>query len=73
MVTLLEIEAAAKALPQEQKWTLLSWLASQLQDRPLGTPAPHSILDIPPVSVGGVIRLPHPDDDLLGEMLENRL
>jgi hypothetical protein len=33
---------------------------------------PHSILDIPPVSVGAVIRPSTSDDDLLGEMLEGR-
>ena len=33
---------------------------------------PHSILDIPPVSVGAVLRPLTADDDLLGEMLEGR-
>jgi hypothetical protein len=33
---------------------------------------PHSILDIPPVSVGAVLRPLTSDDDLLGEMLEGR-
>ena len=33
---------------------------------------PHSILDIPPVSVGAVLRPLANDDDLLGEMLETR-
>lgn len=32
----------------------------------------HSILDIPPVSVGAVLRPLTSDDDLLGEMLEGR-
>jgi hypothetical protein len=32
----------------------------------------HSVLDIPTVSVGGVIAPVNPDDDLLGEMLEDR-
>jgi hypothetical protein len=32
----------------------------------------HSILDIPPVSVGKVLRPFTADDDLLGEMLESR-
>lgn len=34
----------------------------------------HSILDIKPVSVGGLLRpFPDPDDDILGEMLEDKL
>jgi hypothetical protein len=33
----------------------------------------HSVLDIPPVSVGAVLRPLTSDDDLLGEMLEDRL
>jgi hypothetical protein len=32
----------------------------------------HGILDIPPVSLGSVVRLFTADDDLLGEMLEGR-
>jgi hypothetical protein len=34
----------------------------------------HSVLDIKPVSVGGLLKpYPHPDDDSLGEMLEGKL
>jgi prevent-host-death family protein len=34
---------------------------------------PHSVLDIKPVSVGGFLKpFPHPDDDILGEMLDNK-
>jgi len=32
----------------------------------------HSVLDIPPVSLGHVLRPAAADDDLLGEMLEGR-
>jgi len=39
---------------------------------PAAGPQPHSLLDIPPVSLGGVLRPPTADDDLLGEMLEGR-
>jgi hypothetical protein len=35
-------------------------------------PFAHSILDIPTVSVGAVLRPLTSDDDLLGEMLEGR-
>ena len=34
----------------------------------------HSIFDIKPVSLGGLLKpYPHPDDDILGEMLEGKL
>jgi hypothetical protein len=32
----------------------------------------HSVLDIPPVSIGAMLRPLTSDDDLLGEMLEGR-
>jgi hypothetical protein len=35
-------------------------------------PSSHSVLDIPAVSLGPVLRTPDADDDLLGEMLEAR-
>jgi len=35
-------------------------------------PGPHSVLDIPPVSLGQALRPLSPDDDLLVEMLEDR-
>jgi hypothetical protein len=38
----------------------------------LSTSPPHSVLDIPVVSLGSVLRTPTADDDLLGEMLEGR-
>jgi hypothetical protein len=34
--------------------------------------SPHSILDVPTVSVGAALRPLASDDDLLGEMLEGR-
>ena len=73
MSTLTEIEAAAAALPQEEQRRLLEWLAQRV-DNP--APAPtmrHSILDIPPVSIGGIIDRAGADDDILGEMLEDRI
>jgi hypothetical protein len=51
-------------LPEGQEVTVLALPAADLK--------PHSILDIPPVSVGKVLRPFTPDDDLLGEMLEGR-
>ncbi len=32
----------------------------------------HSVLNIPTISLGKLLRSPSPDDDLLGEMLEGR-
>ena len=41
---------------------------------PPSTSAPrHRLLDISPVSLGGVLRDTSPDDDLLDEMLADRL
>jgi len=39
---------------------------------PANATATHGVLDIPPVSVGAVLRPFDRDDDLLGEMLEGR-
>jgi hypothetical protein len=51
-------------LPEGQEVTVLA-------PSPAGSEA-HSILDIPPISVGSVLRPLTADDDLLGEMLEGR-
>lgn len=37
------------------------------------TPGQHSLLDIQPVSLGGLLTPAATDDDLLGEMLEGRV
>ena len=39
---------------------------------PTASSEAHSIMDIPPVSLGSVVGQVSADDDLLGEMLENR-
>jgi hypothetical protein len=51
-------------LPEGQEVTVLT---SQQEDLNL-----HSILDIPPVSLGSVAHACVAEDDLLGEMLESR-
>ena len=53
-------------LPEGQEVTVLA------SGRSLDAPTPHSILDIPPVSLGSPLRPFTADDDLLGEMLEGR-
>ena len=53
-------------LPEGQEVTVLA-SGKALEDR-----GAHSILDIPPVSLGSVVRPFTADDDLLGEMLEGR-
>ncbi len=59
-------------LPEGQEVTVLA--VGRPPDRLPGDGLqPHSILDIPPVSVGAVLRPLTSDDDLLGEMLEGRL
>jgi hypothetical protein len=59
-------------LPEGQEVTVLA------PDTTLTSPLmeglrPHSVLDIPTVSVGAVLRPLTSDDDLLGEMLEGRV
>jgi hypothetical protein len=73
MSTLTEIERAADALPHDQQEELLEWLSERMRRRNLNSASPHSVLDIGPVSLGPVIRPLGPDDDLLGEMLEQRM
>lgn len=56
-------------LPEGQLVTILAPAAGASPGE--GSPA-HSILDIPPVRVGAVLRPLTAEDDLLGEMLEGR-
>ena len=58
-------------LPEGQEVTVLTTVKVRANPQP-GRGQPHSILDIPPVSVGGVLRPLTSDDDLLDEMLEGR-
>jgi hypothetical protein len=58
-------------IPEGEEVTILT------PDRPsVSSPGegsrPHSVLDISPISLGPVLRMLTPDDDLLGEMLEGR-
>ena len=56
--------AEGVSLPEGQEVTVLV--------PPIFESKAHSILDIPPVSVGSVLRPFTADDDILGEMLEGR-
>lgn len=75
--TLGEIEEAVDALPPEEKKRLLRFIAERLSSSPANSTADarrqHAVLDIPPVSLGRVLRPLSPEDDLLGEMLEGRV
>lgn len=72
MTSLAEIESAVATLPRDQQVALYRYLAEQLQAGrgPTPRPAPHGVLDIPPVHLGAVLRPLADDDDLLDEMLE---
>jgi len=72
MSTLTEIQRAADALSLDQQESLLGWLSERMQARRPNSVTPHSVLDIAPVSLGRVLRPLSTDDDLLGEMLEDR-
>lgn len=75
-MTLLELENAADALPIDQKRQLVEFLLARIGENKMGDkPAKgrHSVLDIPTFSVGAVLKPLTSDDDILGEMLEDRL
>lgn len=63
----LKLKAAIAHLSKEEPVELFQWLGSF--GEPRGT---HSVLDIPAFSVGKVLRPLSPEDDILGEMLEDR-
>ncbi len=80
MLTLDEIEVATEKLPPEQQFELIARVTRRLrQITPANGSATQStgtrhILDIPPVSAGVMlVPYPSPDDDILEEMLEERL
>jgi hypothetical protein len=54
-------------LPEGQEVTVLAPSGQAFDDRPA-----HSVLDIPAVSLGAILRPCTADDDVLGEMLEGR-
>jgi hypothetical protein len=72
MPTFAEIVAAAAALPKDQQKSLVDWLSERMRAERFDAAPPHGVLDIAPVSLGKVLRALEPDDDVLGEMLENR-
>lgn len=62
-------------LPEDQRVTVIvSAVETAKPPSEAARPSikPHSILDVPTFSVGEILRLPSADDDLLGEMLEDR-
>jgi len=73
MTNLAEIEAAAAALPLDEQKKLFNWLASRIRHDESSSSASHSILDIPPVSLGEILKPLTRDDDLLDEMMEARM
>jgi hypothetical protein len=58
-------------LPEGQEVTVLAPDTMPASPRTEGS-RPHSVLDIPTISVGAVLRPLTADDDLLGDMLEGR-
>lgn len=72
-MTFAEVEAAAAALPIEEQKKLLWSLEARIRKNAAKPPAKHSVLDIPTVRVGQILKPLTRDDDLLGEMLEGRM
>lgn len=74
-MTLLELQTAAASLLPHEKRKLIEFLGAQFAQQVDAEKVPkkgRSVLDIPAVSVGKVLR-PFPlGDDLQGEMLEGR-
>jgi len=58
-------------LPEGQQVSVVP-LGPALATPPRNGSPPHSLLDVPPVSLGPMLRTLTADDDLLGEMLEGR-
>ena len=58
-------------LPEGQAVTVLASCVAPVTP-PMEPAQPHSILDIPPVSLGAMLRPLTADEDLLGDMLEGR-
>ena len=58
-------------LPEGQEVTVLA-CGTATAARSLQRPPPHSVLDVPAVSLGSVLRTLIADNDLLGEILEGR-
>jgi hypothetical protein len=73
MATLTEIEAAAAKLPPDEQRNLLDRLAARVGKLASAPSSRKSILDIAPVSLGGIVDRAGADDDILGEMLEGRI
>jgi hypothetical protein len=73
MSTLADIEDAVRKLSVTQKLQLLNFISEEVvsAEAPAQGNKGHSILDIPVVSLGGI--LSPPSDDLSGEMLEDRI
>lgn len=58
-------------LPEGEEVTVLTIMKPPAAASGEGV-AGHGVLDIPPVTIGSVLRPLSSDDDLLGEMLEGR-
>ena len=73
-ITLEQLRNAILQLPDAQRRELLNEIERipSTDVARSAAPRPHSILDIPPVRIGAVLRPLTSDDDLLGEMLEGR-
>ena len=72
MKTLTEIESEVEALSPDQKYMLYRFLEGQLKGA-IGAPFKRqSVLDIPTVNLGKILRPLTGEDDLLGEMLEEQ-
>ena len=71
------LEEVLESLPKEREIIITSGgkpvATLKATALPTDVQGGHSLADIKPVSLGGWLRpYPHPDDDILGEMLDNK-
>ena len=72
MKTLTEIESDVEALSTDQKYILYRFLEGQLKGAAGAPLKRQSVLDIPTVNLGKILRPLTGEDDRLGEMLEEQ-
>lgn len=73
-ITLEQLRDAILLMPDAQRRKLLDEIERVPSTDVIraAAPRPHSIMEIPPVRLGAVLRPLTSDDELLGEMLEGR-
>jgi hypothetical protein len=72
MGTATQIQEALRKLPPNEKLKVLEFLNQETRAEPEAGRG-HSVLEIPAVSLGKILPVSSGDEDLLGEMVEDRV